>query len=146
MTAIIAGANARCDDAIGCKRMRTGTGGRRLVRVLAVVGMSFGALSVVAGTRVLAGVDRPDYVVLPWLVAYNVAAGVAGVVAGAGIWMWQRWGATAASVLAGAHAAVLGVLVGMRLVGEAVATDSLGAMLLRSLVWLAIAGAARRLF
>jgi len=108
--------------------------------------MSFGALSVVAGTRVLAGVDRPDYVVLPWLVAYNAAAGVAGVVAGAGIWMWQRWGATAASVLAGAHAAVLGVLVGMRLVGEAVATDSLGAMLLRSLVWLAIAGAARRLF
>jgi len=112
---------------------------------MAVVGMAFGAVSVVAGTRVLSGVDRPDYVVLPWLVAYNVAAGVLGVVAGAGIWMWQRWGATAASILAGAHAAVLGVLLGMRLVGEAVATDSLGAMLLRSVVWLAIAGAARQL-
>jgi hypothetical protein len=119
--------------------------GGRLVRVMAVVGMAFGAMSVVAGTRVLAGVDRPDYVVLPWLVAYNVAAGAAGVVVGAGIWLWRGWGATGASVLAGAHAAVLGVLVGMRLVGESVATDSLGAMLLRSVVWLAIAGAARRL-
>jgi hypothetical protein len=112
---------------------------------MAGVGMAFGAVSVVAGTRVLAGVDRPDYVVLPWLVAYNVAAGVAGVVAGAGIWMWQRWGATAASSLAGAHAAVLGLLAGMRLMGGAVATDSLGAMLLRSVVWLAIAGAARQI-
>jgi hypothetical protein len=119
--------------------------GGRLVRVMAVVGMAFGAMSVVAGTRVLAGVDRPDYVVLPWLVAYNVAAGAAGVVVGAGIWLWRGWGANGASVLAGAHAAVLGVLVGMRLVGESVATDSLGAMLLRSVVWLAIAGAARRL-
>jgi len=111
---------------------------------MAVVGMAFGAVSIIAGTRVLTGVDRPDYVVLPWLVAYNVAAGVAGVVVGAGIWLWRRWGAPGAAILAGAHASILGVLVGMRLVGEAVATDSLAAMLLRSVIWLAIAGAARQ--
>lgn len=118
--------------------------GRRLVRVMAVVGMAFGAASLAAGTRVLAGIDRPDYVVLPWLVAYNVVAGVVGVVLGAGIWLWRRWGATGASILAGTHAAVLGMLAGMRLVGEAVAADSLAAMLLRSVIWLAIAGAARQ--
>lgn len=123
--------------------MPRGEGGR-LVRVMAVVGMAFGAVSIIAGTRVLAGVDQLDYVVLPWLVAYNVAAGVAGVVVGAGIWLWRRWGATGAAILAGAHASILGVLVGMRLVGEAVATDSLAAMLLRSVIWLAIAGAARQ--
>jgi len=116
------------------------------MRGLAVVGMAFGALSVVAGTRVLAGVDRPDYVVLAWLVAYNVAAGAVGVAAGAGIWLWREWGVTAARALAGAHAAVLGVLVGMRLVGDTVAVDSLVAMLLRSVLWLAIAGAARQRF
>lgn len=118
--------------------------GGRLVRVMAVVGMVFGAVSIVAGTRVLAGIDRPDYVVLRWLVAYNVAAGAAGVIVGVGLWLWRRWGARGAVLLAGAHASVLGVLVGMRFVGEAVATDSLAAMTLRSVIWLAIAGAARQ--
>ena len=124
--------------------MRADAGGRRLVRALAVVGIVFGALSMVAGSRVLAGLDHPDYVVLPWLVVYNVAAGAVGVVAGTGVWLWRRWGVTAASGLAGAHAAVLVWLVAMRLMGEAVATDSLAAMSLRAIVWLAIAGVAQR--
>jgi hypothetical protein len=54
-------------------------------RASALVGLLFGALSVVAGARVLTGIDRPDYVVLPWLVRYNVAAGIVGVVVGVGI-------------------------------------------------------------
>ncbi len=53
------------------------------VRSAAGIGLLVGALSAIAGVRVLAGSD-PGYVVLTWLVEYNVAAGVVGVVAGMG--------------------------------------------------------------
>jgi len=61
------------------------------VRASALAGLLFGALSVVVGTRVLTGIDRPDYVVLPWLVRYNVAAGIVGVVVGVGLWTLRMW-------------------------------------------------------
>lgn len=123
--------------------MTVGPPGRG-TRALAAFGVAFGAVSVVAGTRVITGVDHPDYVVLPWLVRYNVAAGVVGVIAGIGVWRGRPWGGTLASALAGAHLVVLLALVGLRVSGGAVAVDSLAAMLLRSLAWLTIAAGARR--
>ena len=38
------------------------------IRIAAVLGASFAAIAVVAGTRVLTGIDVPDYVVHRWLV------------------------------------------------------------------------------
>jgi hypothetical protein len=103
-----------------------------------------GVLSVVAGGRVLADIDRPDYVVLHWLVIYNVAAGFAGVVAGAGLWRLRWWAVDLARTLAGLHGAVLVVLIAWWATGRPVAVDSLLAMLLRTLVWVSIAVVARR--
>jgi hypothetical protein len=103
-----------------------------------------GALSVVAGGRVLADIDRPDYVVLHWLVIYNVAAGVVGVVAGAGLWLLRWWAVALAGTLAGFHGAVLVVLMALSATGRPVAADSLLAMLLRTLVWVSIAVVVRR--
>ena len=48
------------------------------VRLAAAVGLVFSALAILAGTRVLSGLDVPDYPVLPWLVQYKLAAGVVG--------------------------------------------------------------------
>ncbi len=110
----------------------------------ALVGLAFGLLSVLAGTRVLAGIDRPDYVVLRWLVVYNVIAGLAGVAAAAAVWIRRAWGPTAARLLTTAHAAVLVALVGMRFAGADVASDSLAAMTLRTVLWLVIAVVAAR--
>ena len=101
-------------------------------------------LSGIAGWRVLAGIDRPDYVVLDWLVMYNVAAGLVGIVAGAGLWRLRPWAVDLARTLAAFHGAVLVVLIARRVTGGPVAVDSLVAMLLRTLVWATIAVVARR--
>lgn len=112
-------------------------------RVLALAGVAFGAISVLAGTRVLAGIDSPDYVVLRWLVFYNVFGGVAAVVAGAALWAHRDWGPLAARLVASAHAGVLGVLIVLRVFGADVANDSVVAMAARTTLWLLLAKAPR---
>lgn len=113
---------------------------RRIVaRTFAGVGVMFGALSVVAGGRVLTGIERPDYIVLPWLVIYNVAAGLVAVVAGIGLWLFRRWAIGLAWTLGAAHTVVLMVLIASRSAGRSVATDSVLAMALRAVVWVSIA-------
>jgi len=111
-------------------------------RGLALAGLAFGAISVLAGMRVLAGIDHPDYVVLRWLVVYNVVAGVAAVIAGAGVWRARSWSPFPARILAGAHAATLVTLVAMWAMGSSVAPDSLAAMTFRTALWLSIAAVA----
>ena len=114
------------------------------IRVAAAVGTLFGAISVVAGTRVLTDLDVPDYVVLPWLVRYNVAAGAFGVVVGVGLWLVRPWALASAWALTAAHASVLVAIAAWRATGGAVADDSLVAMALRTLVWSAVSLVARR--
>jgi hypothetical protein len=109
------------------------------VRTSAVVGLLLGAASIVAGSRVLAGVDHPDYVVLRWLVIYNVAAGIAGVIVGLLLWRSPSRSVGLVRMLAGLHATVLVVLIVLWATSRPVATDSLAAMLLRTGVWTAIA-------
>jgi hypothetical protein len=116
----------------------------RLLRSAAVIGALFSGVSVWAGTRVLTGLDVPAYVVLPWLVLYNVAAGLVGVAVSAGLWPVRRWAIAASVVLAAAHPSVLIALVTMRASGGDVANDSVVAMTLRSAVWAVIALLARR--
>lgn len=115
-----------------------------VVRAASTVGVLFSALAVVAGARVLTGIDRPDYVVLPWLVGYNLAAGIIGVVAGAGLWWLRQWAVALAWVLAALHASVLLGLIAWRAGEGVVANDSLVAMTLRTVVWAAIAIVAHR--
>jgi hypothetical protein len=114
------------------------------VRIAAGIGLVFGLMSVVAGTRVLAGLAHPDYVVLPWLVAYNVAAGAVGVAAGAGLWGLWNWASRLTRLLAAAHGVVLAVLMVLWVTDRHVARDSLMAMLLRVVVWTAIAAVVTR--
>ena len=71
-------------------------------RAAAVVGGAFGLAGMVAGTRVLSGIDVPDYHVLPWLVVYNVVTSTVAVVVAIGLWRGRRWAAHAAMGLAGA--------------------------------------------
>lgn len=118
--------------------------GTTAVRTLATLGLVLGGLSVVTGGRVLADIDRPDYVVLNWLVLYNVAAGLVGVVAGAGLWLRRLWAVELAWTLTAFHGGVLVVLIAWWAAGSAVAFESLLAMLLRFLVWASIAVVSRR--
>lgn len=114
------------------------------VRGAAGVGFVFGLMSVVAGTRVLVGLAHPDYVVLRWLLVYNVAAGAAGVLAGAGLWRLRNWATRLTRFVAAAHGVVLAVLMVLWVTDRPVALDSLIAMLLRVVVWTAIAAVVTR--
>jgi len=113
-------------------------------RVAAAGGLAFSALAILAGTRVLTGRDVPDYPVLPWLVRYNVAAGIAGVVVALGVWRHRSWARAAARAVTALHGGVLAALIATRVTGGVVANDSLVAMSLRTLVWLAVALTAGR--
>lgn len=121
-----------------------GAGPRRGVRAGAVLGGVFGLISIGTGVRVLAGADVPGYVVVPWLVVYNVIAGLVAVVAASGLWRRRVWAITSARLLVVAHGAVLLALVVMRVASAAVADESLAAMSFRVALWLAIAVVASR--
>jgi hypothetical protein len=114
------------------------------VRAAAAAGLIFSALGVVAGTRVLTGLDVPDYPVLPWLVHYNVAAGAIGALVALGVWRGRRRARGAAGAVTAVHGVVLLTLIAARLTGGVVANDSLVAMALRTTVWLGVALVAHR--
>jgi hypothetical protein len=122
----------------------TAAGPLTLVRVAAGVGLVFSGLAIVAGTRVLTGLDVPDYPVLRWLVQYNVIAGAIGAIVALGVWSVRPWARLAAGTVAVAHGGVLLILLATRLTGGVVATDSLVAMVFRTGVWLGVALVASR--
>lgn len=111
--------------------------------LLAAVGIGFGLLTLIAGTRVLGGAD-PGYVVFRPLLLFNTAMGVAYV--GAGIAMLRSvvWGKRGAGAIFALNLAALATLAILYASGSPVAGASLGAMTLRTVVWLVLfAGMAR---
>ena len=116
----------------------------RSQRAAALVGGVFGVAGMVAGTRVLSGLDVPDYPVLRWLVVYNVVTSAVALVVAVALWRGRRWAAYAAMGLAGAHGLLLVGLAALRVTGTRVANDSLAAMGLRTAVWAVAAWTASR--
>lgn len=108
-----------------------------LHRVLAVVAVLFGIATVIAGTRVLSGSD-PGYVVFRPLLIFNTAMGVAYLAAGVIAWRSVDKGKYAAATIFVLNLLVLGAMSYLYLAGNAVAVESVGAMILRTGVWLAL--------
>ncbi len=111
--------------------------GKIIQRTLAVVGAGFGIATIVAGSRVLLGAD-PGYVVYRPLLAYNTAMGAAYLAAGILAWMHAGRGMIAAALVFLLNAVALASVVWLRATGEPVARESLGAMVLRTVVWLVL--------
>ena len=110
----------------------------RIVQILAAaVAILFGVATLVAGGRVLLGSD-PGYAVFRPLLIYNSAMGVAYLAAGVTVWRSVNVGRYAAGAIFLLNLLVLlGILVVYRS-GGVVAVDSLRAMTLRTVVWLAL--------
>jgi hypothetical protein len=115
--------------------------GSRSVRVTqllaaAIAGL-IGVATLFAGGRVLLGSD-PGYVIFRPLLIYNTIMGVAYLAAGITIWRSLILGKYAAGAIFLLNILVLlGILLVYRS-GGAVAVDSLGAMTLRTVVWLVL--------
>ena len=106
------------------------------VLAAAIAGL-FGVATLFAGGRVLLGSD-PGYVVFQPLLIYNTIMGVAYLAAGITIWRSLILGKYAAGAIFSLNTLVLLGIILLYRSGGAVAVDSLGAMTLRTVVWLVL--------
>lgn len=110
---------------------------RLLQKLAALVAILFGVVTMIAGGRVLLGVD-PGYVVFLPLLLYNATMGLAYVGAGVMIWRDVTRGRQLAAVIAALNLVVLVAIVVLRRTGAAVAADSVRAMTFRTVVWIVL--------
>jgi len=109
---------------------------------ISLVAVGFGLLTIKEGGTILFGDEAAraaagNYV--PFVLWFNFLAGFAYIIAGAGLWLQQRWAARLAMAIAAATAitfAAFGVHV---LSGGAFESRTVVAMSLRTLVWVTIA-------
>jgi hypothetical protein len=112
------------------------------VWVISLVAVGFGLLTIKEGGTILFGDEAArsaagNYV--PFVLWFNFVAGFAYVIAGAGLWMQQRWGAWLALVIA-ATTALTFVAFGAHVASGGIYEQrTVIAMSLRTLVWVAIA-------
>ena len=109
---------------------------RTLDRVAAVLALIIGVLGVIAGGQALLG-RIPGWNVIGWLPVYNFIMGVVAIcVVAPLIWRGSRYALPAALVTFGANVVTVFILqIAFR---DAVARESMVAMLLRLAVWLVI--------
>jgi uncharacterized membrane protein len=107
-----------------------------LSKAASVLAFAIGAMAIVAGGKVLLGQD-PGYYVIDWVPIYNFSAGVITVLITA-ILLWKnsKYALPAAIATLSGHSIVMVILqIAYRAV---VAPDSLRAMTIRIVVWIAI--------
>ncbi len=128
--------------------MNTSTPQRSIiVWIISLVAVAFGLLTIKEGGTILFGGEAArtaagNYV--PFVLWFNFSAGFAYVLAGAGLWLQQRWAVWLAAGIAAATAftfAAFGVHV---VLGGAFEPRTVAAMSLRTLVWVTIATIAWR--
>ena len=122
--------------------MNTNSGNKFWLRLVAVVAVAFGLLTIKEGGTILFGdaavrAAAGNYV--PFVLWFNFMAGFAYVIAGAGLWMQQRWAAWLAVAIVVATALTFAAFGAHVVSGGAYEQRTLIAMSLRTLVWAAIA-------
>jgi len=105
--------------------------------VLAIVAVLFGLATIIAGTRVLLGSD-PGYIVFRPLLIYNTVMGIVYVTAGVVAWRNIKQGTYVAAAIFILNLFVLIAIYSLYTEESFIAVDSLRAMSLRTVVWLAL--------
>lgn len=113
----------------------------------ALVAVAFGIITIIVGGKTLFGgpaIRTAAGNIVSFVLWFNFIAGFAYVVAGLGLFLWKRWAAQLSAAIAVATIAVF-VAFGVHvLLGGAFETRTVGAMTLRSAVWIVLAiGACR---
>ena len=114
----------------------------RWAALLALVAIAFGIVTVIVGGRTLfGGVETRAAAgnIVSFVLWFNFVAGFAYVIAGIGIFLSKRWTAYLAAAIAVATIAVF-VALGIHIfIGLPFEARTVGAMVFRSAVWVAIA-------
>jgi hypothetical protein len=118
------------------------------LKIAAIVALAFGVLTILSGGTALFGGPEARAAVgdaVPFVLWFNFLAGFAYSVAGIGLWLHHPWAARLALLIALATVVVFAAF-GLHIAaGGAYEPRTVGAMTLRCVVWLAIAGLATRL-
>lgn len=113
-----------------------------MVLVAAIVAVLFGSMTLYSGGSVLF-VDGParaaagNYV--PFVLWFNFLAGFAYILAGVGLYLWRAWAVRLSLLIAIATLLVFAAFGLHIMAGGSYETRTIGAMSLRSTVWLVIA-------
>jgi hypothetical protein len=121
--------------------MITNVVGRGLPVALGGFGIAFGFLTIASGGMALFG-GAPVGNAVPFVLWFNFLAGFAYIVAGLGLVREAHWGAVLAAGIAGATVAVFAAFLAHVAAGGAYEPRTVGAMVLRSVVWIGIASVA----
>ena len=108
----------------------------------AILAVAFGIVTVFEGGRMLFG--RPEIRasagnIVPFVLWFNFIAAFAYLMAGLGLFLWKRWAAQLSAGIAVTTLAVFAAFGVHVALGGAFEARTVGAMLLRSIVWIAIA-------
>ncbi len=126
---------------------RSHRGGRTLVVIAAMIAIVFGLLTIWSAGQALFGSAAARAAVgkaVDFVLWFNFAAGFAYVAAGIGLILRQRWTVSLSILIAAATVLVFAALGVHVLRSGAYEMRTVGAMVLRSLVWIGIAAIAWR--
>ena len=117
----------------------------RWVVILALVAAIFGTVTVIVGGKTLFGGAEERTAagnIVPFVLWFNFVAGFAYVIAGVGLFLWKRWAAQLSAAIAAATIAVFIAFGAHIFLGGAFESRTVGAMIIRSVVWIVIAASA----
>jgi len=114
----------------------------RRAAILALIATVFGIVTIIVGGKTLFGGAEERTAagnIVPFVLWFNFVAGFAYVIAGVGLFLWTRWAAQLSAAIAAATIAVF-IAFGVHIfLGGAFESRTVGAMIIRSAVWIAIA-------
>ena len=119
----------------------------RWATILARVAVAFGIVTIIVGGKTLLSEGEERAAVgniVPFVLWFNFVAGFAYVFAGFGLFLWKRWAAQLSAPIAVATMVVF-IALGIHIfLGGAFEMRTVGAMIIRSVVWVVIAASACR--
>jgi hypothetical protein len=113
----------------------------RWIGALAIIAILFGVLTIISGGRTLFNAEARQLAgnYVAFVLWFNFLTGFAYVIAGVGLWLWQRWSVWLAFAIAAATFFVFAAF-GLQIwLGGSYEMRTVAAMALRSITWLAIA-------
>jgi len=114
----------------------------RIVNWMAIAAIVFGALTILTGSRALFGSleSRADFGnAVPFVLWFNFLAGFVYIVAGAGLLLCRRW-AVYTSLFVAVSTILVFVAFGVHVIGGgAFERRTIGALIIRSFFWIAVA-------
>jgi phosphate starvation-inducible membrane PsiE len=104
-------------------------------KIASILAFILGCMSIIAGSKVLLGIDTKTYNVINWLVIYNVIFGFISIIASYFIWSKHQLAKKGVIIILVSHSLILSYIY---LFSVNVASESIKAMLFRVVVLLLI--------